>query len=60
MHKPRYISLPNDERLIRLFDSMPELKGKYIITEVVSCAAYMMHLSDKGKSIIMTLCVVHT
>ncbi|KAG0706231.1 hypothetical protein DFH29DRAFT_872489 [Suillus ampliporus] len=48
MYKPRYSSLPNDERIIRLLKSMPDiLKGKYIVTEVISCAAYMMHLSDK-------------
>ncbi|KAG1724596.1 hypothetical protein EDB19DRAFT_1915444 [Suillus lakei] len=48
MHKPRYSSLPNDERIIRLLKAMADtLKGKYIVTEVVTCAAYMMHLSDK-------------
>jgi hypothetical protein len=47
MHKPRYSSLPNDERIIKLIKSMPDiLKGKYIVTDVISCAAYMMHLSD--------------
>ncbi|KAG0706266.1 hypothetical protein DFH29DRAFT_798731 [Suillus ampliporus] len=48
MHKPRYSNLPNDERVIRLLKSLPDIvKGKYIVTEVISCAAYMMHLSDK-------------
>lgn len=48
MHKPKYSSLPNDERITRLLKSMPHiLKGKYIVTEVISCAAYMMHLSDQ-------------
>ncbi|KAG1726138.1 hypothetical protein EDB19DRAFT_2043071 [Suillus lakei] len=48
MHKPTYSSLPNDERIVRLVKSMPGiLQGKYIITEVVSCAAYMMYMSDK-------------
>ncbi|KAG1828055.1 hypothetical protein DFJ58DRAFT_339220 [Suillus subalutaceus] len=48
MHKPRYSSLPHDECIIRLLKSMPGvLKGKYIVTEVISCAAYMMHLSDR-------------
>ncbi|KAG1733708.1 hypothetical protein EDB19DRAFT_1207901 [Suillus lakei] len=57
MHKPRYSSLPNDERIIRLLKSMPDIiKGKYIITEVISCAAYMMHLSDKkAESFSVTL-----
>ncbi|KAG1724595.1 hypothetical protein EDB19DRAFT_1644489 [Suillus lakei] len=50
MHKPRYSSLPNDERIIRLLKSMVDtLKGKYIVTEVISCAAYMMHLSDQSN-----------
>ncbi|KAG1842267.1 hypothetical protein DFJ58DRAFT_58836 [Suillus subalutaceus] len=50
MHKPRYSSLPHDERLTRLLKSMPGvLKGKYIVTEVISCAAYMMHLSDQKE-----------
>ncbi|KAG1856689.1 hypothetical protein DFJ58DRAFT_784437 [Suillus subalutaceus] len=48
MYKPRYTSLPHDERIIRLLKSMPGiLKGKYIVTEVISCAAYMMHMSDQ-------------
>ncbi|KAG1732678.1 uncharacterized protein EDB91DRAFT_1251721 [Suillus paluster] len=48
MHKPRYSTLPNDERIIKLLKSLPDIvKGKYIVTEVISCAAYMMHLSDK-------------
>ncbi|KAG1744587.1 uncharacterized protein EDB91DRAFT_1080688 [Suillus paluster] len=48
MHEPRYSSLPNDERIIELLKSMPDiLKGKFIVTEVISCAAYMMHLSEK-------------
>ncbi|KAG2124486.1 hypothetical protein BD769DRAFT_1467181 [Suillus cothurnatus] len=50
MYKPRYTSLPNDERIIRLIKSSPGvLKGKYIVTEVMSCAAYMMHMSDEKQ-----------
>ncbi|KAG1727208.1 hypothetical protein EDB19DRAFT_1643113 [Suillus lakei] len=50
MHKPRYSHLPNDERIIRLLDSIHYiLKGKYIVTEVVSCAAYMMYLSGQSN-----------
>jgi hypothetical protein len=50
MHKPRYSSLPNDECIVDLIKSMPGiLKEKYIVTEVISCAAYMMHLSDQSK-----------
>ncbi|KAG2117713.1 hypothetical protein DEU56DRAFT_158169 [Suillus clintonianus] len=48
MHKPRHSCLPHDERIIRLLKAMPDiLKGKYIVTEVVSCQAYMMHLSEQ-------------
>jgi hypothetical protein len=48
MYKPRYRSLPNDERIIKLIKSMPDiLKGKYIVTEVISCAAYMMRMSNQ-------------
>ncbi|KAG1722052.1 hypothetical protein EDB19DRAFT_2044170 [Suillus lakei] len=48
MHKPTYSSLPNDERIIRLVKSVPDiLKGKYIVTEVISCAAYMMHMYNQ-------------
>ncbi|KAG1851211.1 hypothetical protein C8R48DRAFT_676500 [Suillus tomentosus] len=36
MYKPRYISLPEDERIIELLKCRPEkLKGKYIVTEVI-------------------------
>ncbi|KAG1724855.1 hypothetical protein EDB19DRAFT_1915332 [Suillus lakei] len=57
MHKPRYSSLPHDERIIRLLKSMPDiLRGKYIVTEVISCAAYMMHMSDqKAENFSVTL-----
>jgi hypothetical protein len=48
MHRPTYNSLPNDERIIRLIKSVPDiLKGKYIVTEVISCAAYMMHMCNR-------------
>ncbi|KAG1775610.1 hypothetical protein EV702DRAFT_422190 [Suillus placidus] len=48
MYKPRYISLPKDERIIRLLKSRPDiLKGKYVVTEVISCAAYVMYMSDQ-------------
>jgi len=46
MYKPRYISLPKDERIIELLKCRPEkLKGKYIVTEVICCPAYMMYMS---------------
>ncbi|KAG1804341.1 hypothetical protein EV424DRAFT_1647481 [Suillus variegatus] len=46
MYKPRYISLPEDERIIELLKCRPEkLKGKYIVTEVICCPAYMMYMS---------------
>lgn len=48
MYKPRYISLPKDERIIMLLKSRPDvLKGKYVVTEVISCAAYMMYMSNQ-------------
>ncbi|KAG1729790.1 hypothetical protein EDB19DRAFT_1641684 [Suillus lakei] len=62
MYKPKYSSLPNDERIIRLIKSVPNiLRGKYIITEVTSCAAYMMHMHDQSKSGMCksTFCAVH-
>ncbi|KAG1783391.1 hypothetical protein EV702DRAFT_959471 [Suillus placidus] len=57
IHKPTYSSLPNDERITMLLKSMPDiLKGKYIVTEVISCAAYMMHLSyQKAEKFSVTL-----
>ncbi|KAG1758884.1 hypothetical protein EDD22DRAFT_783337 [Suillus occidentalis] len=52
MYKPRYSSLPNDERIIRLIKSVPDiLKGKYIVTEVISCAAYTMHMYNQKTEI---------
>jgi hypothetical protein len=50
LHKPRYTVLPNDERISRLLKNESDiLKGKYIVTQVITCAAYMMHLSDTSK-----------
>jgi hypothetical protein len=50
MSKPRYTSLPKDERIVGLFKSVPGvLRGKFVVTEVISCSAYLMHLSDKSK-----------
>lgn len=47
MYKLRYISLPKDERIINLLMSRPDiLKGKYVVTEVISCAAYVMYMSN--------------
>jgi hypothetical protein len=55
MHKPTYHTLPNDERIIRLIKFVPDiLKGKYIVTEVISCAAYMMHMCNQSKSSLCT------
>lgn len=52
MREPRYTSLPKDERIGEWFKSRPRvLRGKYVVTEVMSCAAYLMHLSAKGKSL---------
>ncbi|KAG1732042.1 hypothetical protein EDB19DRAFT_1302726 [Suillus lakei] len=52
LYKPRYSSLPNDERITRLLKSMPDiLKGKLIITEAISCAGCMMRLSERKSSV---------
>lgn len=58
MYKPRYISLPNDERIIKLLKSRPDvLKGKYIVTDsVISCAVYVMYMYDqKAEKFSVTL-----
>jgi len=57
MYKPRYISLPKDERIIELFKSRPDdLKGKYIVTEVICCPAYMMYMStNRAEKFSVTL-----
>jgi hypothetical protein len=62
MYKPRYITLPNDGRIIKLLKSRPDmLKGKYIVTEVISCAAYVMYMSDQSKSgMCRFFCAAHT
>ncbi|KAG2151070.1 uncharacterized protein EDB93DRAFT_1249562 [Suillus bovinus] len=46
MYKSRHISLPNDERIVRLLKSRSQvLKGKHVVTEVICCAAYAMYMS---------------
>ncbi|KAG2151071.1 uncharacterized protein EDB93DRAFT_1249563 [Suillus bovinus] len=57
MYKPKYISLPNNDRLIDLLKNRPDvLKGKYIVTEVMRCDAYMMYMStNKAESFSVTL-----
>ncbi|KAG1795982.1 uncharacterized protein HD556DRAFT_1234785 [Suillus plorans] len=57
MYQPRYISLPKDERIIELLKCRPEkLKGKYIVTEVICCAAYMMYMStNRAEKFSVTL-----
>jgi len=58
MYKPRYISFPKNERIIELLNSRPGvLKGKYIISEVTTCAAFMMYLStNKPEKSSVTFC----
>ncbi|KAG1821256.1 hypothetical protein EV424DRAFT_1401755 [Suillus variegatus] len=58
MYKPRYISFPKNERIIELLNSRPSvLKGKYIISEVTTCAAFMMYLStNKPEKSSVTFC----
>ncbi|KAG2160196.1 uncharacterized protein EDB93DRAFT_1244938 [Suillus bovinus] len=44
--KATHISIPNDERIIRLIKSRPDvLKEKYVVTKVTCCAAYAMYMS---------------
>ncbi|OJA10346.1 hypothetical protein AZE42_11946, partial [Rhizopogon vesiculosus] len=50
MYKPRFTHLPNDERITKLLSTRPdEFKGKCVVTQVISCAAYMIYLSDTKK-----------
>ncbi|KAG1851212.1 hypothetical protein C8R48DRAFT_676501 [Suillus tomentosus] len=57
VYKPRYISLPKDECIIELFKSRPDdLKGKYIITKVICCPAYVMYMStNRAEKFSVTL-----
>ena len=51
MHKLKYTTLPNDERISRILNTRPDaLRGKSIVTQTISCAAYMMYLADTSKS----------
>ncbi|KAG1790830.1 uncharacterized protein HD556DRAFT_680877 [Suillus plorans] len=58
MYKPRYISFPKNERIIELLNSIPDvLKGKYVISEVTTCAAFMMYLSpNRPEKCSVTFC----
>ncbi|KIJ60772.1 hypothetical protein HYDPIDRAFT_43109 [Hydnomerulius pinastri MD-312] len=62
LHKPQYSSLPKDERFTSLFRAAHEaLKGKSIITQVISCPAYLMVLSrQKGEKVSASLSATHT
>ncbi|KAJ8586625.1 hypothetical protein M405DRAFT_864435 [Rhizopogon salebrosus TDB-379] len=57
MHKPRYTILPNDERIARLLRTRPDiLKGKCIVTQVITCSAYLVYLSDmEAENLSLTL-----
>jgi len=47
MYKPRYITLPKDERITKLLKSKHNVfEGKYVVTEVICCAAYVMYMSS--------------
>ena len=50
MYKPQLSSLPRDERVVRLLKEFHILKGKYIVTEVTSCPAYILVMSIQGTS----------
>ncbi|KAG2151621.1 uncharacterized protein EDB93DRAFT_1103058 [Suillus bovinus] len=46
MYKAKHISIPNDERIVKLIKSKPDvLKEKYVVTQVTCCAAYVMYMS---------------
>lgn len=52
MYKTKYTDLLEDAsgRIDKWFKSRPRaLRGKCVVTGVVSCGAYWMHLSSKGK-----------
>ena len=61
MYKSKYKTLPNDERIARILSTRPDtLKGKAIVTQTISCAAYMMYLSDTSKSMSWRTSVLFT
>ena len=60
MHKLKYTTLPNDERIARILNTKSDtLRGKSTVTQTISCAAYMIYLADTSKSS-MNLHTVHT
>jgi len=47
MHSPRQTHIPIDTILKHLYD-VPELKDKYLVTDIFSCPAYSLFLSNKS------------
>ncbi|KAF8126282.1 hypothetical protein EV363DRAFT_1348183 [Boletus edulis] len=48
LYKPQLSCLPRDEQLVRLLRKFHDaLNGKYIVTEVISCPAYVMVMSTQ-------------
>jgi len=48
VHKPQYWTLPHDQGIYKLLKERPDpLDGKYIVTEVIKCPAYVLYLSNK-------------
>ena len=49
VHKPQYWTLPHDQGIYKLLKEKPDpLDGKYIVTEVIKCPAYVLYLSNKS------------
>ncbi|KIJ60757.1 hypothetical protein HYDPIDRAFT_31974 [Hydnomerulius pinastri MD-312] len=62
LYKPQYSSFPKDERLTSLLKTAREiLRGKCIVTEVISCPAYLIVLSgQKGERFSASLSATRT
>jgi len=57
VYRPQISSLPKDERITNLLKARSDvLKGKYLVTEVMSCRAYALVMSNqKGEEISASL-----
>ncbi|KIJ60774.1 hypothetical protein HYDPIDRAFT_116833 [Hydnomerulius pinastri MD-312] len=62
LYKPQHSSLPKDDDFAMLLKvAHKTLRGKYFITEVISCPAYLMVLSSqKGEKFSASLSATHT
>lgn len=49
MYRPQISCLPRDQQLVELLKNLQVvLKEKYIVTEVISCPAYVMVMSSQS------------